>query len=120
MLNLQQPEADIYIPDGTDLTTALKRTTHLAIAAHPDDIEILAFHGISECYQRNDRWFSGITVTDGSGSPRSGPFRGVSDDTMVEVRRDEQRKAASWANTQCKSNLPTPALGPRIQTIRAW
>ena len=33
--------AEVYIPDDTPLDEALHRTTHLCIAAHQDDIEIM-------------------------------------------------------------------------------
>ena len=83
-----------YIPDGVALTQALSRTTHLAIAAHPDDIEIIGFHGISRCYQVANRWFTGIVVTDGSGSPRGAPFQEYSDTEMIAARVEEQQQAA--------------------------
>ena len=83
-----------YIPDGVTLTQAVSRTTHLAIAAHPDDIEIIGFHGISRCYQTVNQWFTGIVVTDGSGSPRGAPFRKYSGPEMIKVRIEEQQQAA--------------------------
>ena len=41
-MKLHNPNADIFVPDGTDITAALARTTHLAASAHQDDIEIKA------------------------------------------------------------------------------
>lgn len=76
------------------LDKALARTTHLAVGAHQDDLEFMALHGILECYQRSDAWFAGITVTDGRGSSRTGPYAQHTDDQMQEVRKHEQRKAA--------------------------
>lgn len=87
-------EADVYAGGGGEPVAALQRTTHLAIAAHQDDLEIFAYHGIAECFDREDRNFTGVVVTDGSGSPRSGPFAGMTDEQMRAVRRDEQRRAA--------------------------
>ena len=83
-----------FVPDGLGEEQAIARTTHLGIVAHPDDLEILAQQGILECFGRSDRWFCGVVVTDGAGSPRSGPYAEVSDRDMVEIRRHEQRKAA--------------------------
>lgn len=84
-----------YVPDGVPLTQALSRTTHLAIAAHPDDIEIIGFHGISRCYRVVNRWFTGIVVTDGSGSPRDAtPFQEYSGAEMIALRGEEQQQAA--------------------------
>ncbi len=62
--------AEIYVPDNRPVSEALERTTHLCIAAHQDDIEIMAAQPILECFQRQDAWFSGVVVTDGRGSPR--------------------------------------------------
>ena len=85
---------DWFVPDGSPDQEALSRTTHLSIAAHQDDLEVIAFHGISECVQRSDRWFTGIVMTDGAGSPRSGEFADYSNDEMAEIRKQEQRQAA--------------------------
>lgn len=87
-------DADVLAPDGGDPRTALARTTHLAIGAHQDDLEIFGYHGIAECLGRDDRSFTGVTVTDGRGSPRSGPFAAMTDEQMAAVRREEQRRAA--------------------------
>jgi len=86
--------ADLYIPDGTELATALSRTTHLCIAAHQDDTEIMAYHGIAECFGQPDKWFTNVTVTNGAGSPRSGIYGNYTDEEMQGVRKVEQRKAA--------------------------
>ncbi|HNT53066.1 MAG TPA: PIG-L family deacetylase [Anaerolineaceae bacterium] len=86
--------ADLYIPDGQPTNAALARTTHLAIAAHQDDIEIMAAAPILECFQRADRWFTGVVVTDGRGSPRAGLYAQYDNEEMRAVRFKEQRKAA--------------------------
>jgi LmbE family N-acetylglucosaminyl deacetylase len=86
--------AEIFVPDGLSAKEALARTTHLAIAAHPDDLEIMAFDGILKCFQRDDRWFCGVVVTNGSGSPRDDLYRDYTDEEMQAVRRKEQKKAA--------------------------
>ncbi|MBN1450100.1 MAG: PIG-L family deacetylase [Anaerolineales bacterium] len=88
------PTAEIFIPDGLPVEQALARTTHLCIAAHQDDIEIMAAQPILECFQREDKWFTGVVVTDGRGSPRSGLYEKYSDEEMRLVRFKEQRKAA--------------------------
>ena len=83
-----------YIPDGTDEKTAISRTTHLAISAHQDDIEFMAYAPIAECFGNQDKWFGAIVVTDGAGSPRSGLYADYTDEQMKEVRVIEQKKAA--------------------------
>jgi LmbE family N-acetylglucosaminyl deacetylase len=86
--------AEIYIPDGQPIESALERTTHLCFSAHQDDIEIMAANPIVECFQQPDKWFTGVVVTDGRGSPRNGLYEQYSDDEMRLVRFKEQRKAA--------------------------
>ncbi|MBA4387368.1 MAG: PIG-L family deacetylase [Verrucomicrobia bacterium] len=86
--------ADAYTPDGSDAETALKRTTHIGIGAHQDDIEIMSLHGILQCFGRRDKWFTSITCTDGAGSPRAGIYADYTDDEMKQVRFEEQRAAA--------------------------
>jgi len=93
-LQLIHPDHDVFIPDGKDFVAALTRTTHLGIVSHQDDLEIAAYHGITECFNNGDRWFSGVVVTNGAGSPRKGPYAGYTDEEMREVRKREQRKAA--------------------------
>jgi LmbE family N-acetylglucosaminyl deacetylase len=70
------------------------KATHLAIAAHPDDIEIMALDGILHCFQKDDAWFAGVVATDGAGSARTGIYADYSDKQMRAVRKEEQKKAA--------------------------
>ena len=93
-LQFSEPEADVFVPDDIDPVKALKRTTHLALGAHQDDIEIFAYHGIGKCFGRNNRWFTGVVITDGAGSPRSGLYEDYTDKQMQGIRRKEQHKAA--------------------------
>jgi len=93
-MKLYSDTAQIWVPDGLDVEAALARTTHMAIAAHQDDIEIMAFDGILKCFQQDERWFCGAVVTDGSGSPRDDLYRHYTDQDMQAVRRKEQVKAA--------------------------
>ncbi|MDR0406281.1 MAG: PIG-L family deacetylase [Clostridiales bacterium] len=84
----------VFVPEGTDEKTALERTTHLAISAHQDDIEIMAYDGIVKCFGSAEHHFTGVVVTNGSGSPRSGIYAGYTDEEMREIRKKEQCKAA--------------------------
>jgi len=93
-MNLRNPHAEVYVPDGAPKEEALARTTHLAVGAHPDDLEIIGYHGILECFRRSDRWFTGVVTTDGAGSPRGGHYADDSDEQMRRIRRGEQKKAA--------------------------
>jgi len=93
-MNFQLETAEVFIPDGRPVEEAIERTSHLCIAAHHDDIEIMAVQPILECFQQNDKWFSGVVVTDGRGSPRDGLYAHYDDEQMRQVRYKEQRKAA--------------------------
>jgi len=86
--------AELFIPDGLSVDEALARTTHVGIGAHQDDLEIIAIDGVLNCFQRDDKWFTGVVVTNGSGSPRKGLYKDYTDETMRVVRRKEQKKAA--------------------------
>jgi LmbE family N-acetylglucosaminyl deacetylase len=97
--------ADFFVPDGAAPDAALARTTHLCIAAHQDDIEIMAYHGIAECFGQKDRWFTGVVVTNGAGSPRAGIYGAYTDEEMQKVRLIEQRKAAYVGEYACQIQL---------------
>ncbi len=86
--------AQTYIPDELPVPDALERTTHMGIGAHQDDLEIMAIDGILKCFQSSDRWFTGVIVTNGSGSPRDGMYANYTDEEMMTVRAKEQKKAA--------------------------
>lgn len=93
-MKFQLDTAEIFIPDGLPVEQGLARTTHMAVAAHQDDIEIMAAGPILDCFQQADKWFTGVVVTDGRGSPRSGVYEQYDDEQMRLVRFKEQKKAA--------------------------
>lgn len=93
-MRFSHPDARYLVPDGTELPGALARTTHMAVGAHPDDLEILAHHGIQACHGQPDAWFLGVVVTDGAGSPRSGRYAASTDADMQLLRWEEQQEAA--------------------------
>ena len=102
--------ADIFVPDpALAPDAALARTTHLCVAAHQDDIEIMAYHGIAECFGQTDKWFSGVVVTNGAGSPRAGVYGQYTDAQMQTVRRQEQRKAALVGEYSIQLQLAHPS-----------
>src|SRR5690606_27838754 len=93
-MKFSRDNADVFTPNSTDPEEALRRTTHLSIGAHPDDNEIMAYPGIADCYLHPENSFTGVTVTDGAGSARVGPFGRFTDEELVRVRWQEQRHAA--------------------------
>ena len=110
---------EIFVPDGLAPQAALARTTHMAIAAHQDDLEIMAFAGILACFQRDDRWFCGVVVTDGSGSPRDDLYKNYTDDAMRAIRRKEQKKAAVVGEYGAQVLLDYPSAAVKDGTNRA-
>jgi LmbE family N-acetylglucosaminyl deacetylase len=86
--------AELFVPDGLAAEDALARTTYMAVGAHQDDLEIMAIDGILKCFQQDDQWFTGVVVTNGSGSPREDLYKDYTDEIMQVVRAKEQKKAA--------------------------
>lgn len=101
--------AELFVPDGLEADAALARTTHLCIAAHQDDIEIMASGPIVDCFQREDKWFTGVVVTNGSGSPRDDVYKDYTDEQMRVVRRKEQKKAAIVGEFAAQALLDFPS-----------
>jgi LmbE family N-acetylglucosaminyl deacetylase len=108
-MNFHLPTAEVYIPDDSPLEEALRRTTHLCISAHQDDIEIMAAQPILECFQQPDKWFTGVVMTDGRGSPRDNLYKDYSDEEMRRVRFKEQRKAAFLGEYAAQVMLDFPS-----------
>jgi LmbE family N-acetylglucosaminyl deacetylase len=109
---LSRPQADVWVPDGSGLDAAVVRTTDLGIVAHQDDHEFKALAPIAACLEDPERWFTGVTCTDGAGSARTGPYAGCSDEQMMEVRRGEQRSAAEIGGYSAIFQLdhPSPSI----------
>jgi LmbE family N-acetylglucosaminyl deacetylase len=108
-MKFQQPASELFIPDGLALPAALERTTHLAVSAHQDDLEIMAASPILECFQHKEKWFTGVVVTDGRGSPRAGLYETYTDEEMWAVRRKEQKKAAVIGEYAALAQLDHPS-----------
>ena len=107
------PRARLMIPDGLAAPEALRRTTHLGIGAHQDDLEFMAFHGILACYDQKDRWFGGVTITDGRGSSRAGKFQDWTDDQIAAERIREQDAAAVIGQYAFMAQLGHPSKSVR-------
>ena len=108
-ISFSNPSADLFIPDNAEPSQALGRTTHLGIGAHQDDLEVMALHGILACYQSDERWFGGVTVTNGSGSSRTNQYSDYTDEQMCAVRAEEQRKAAVVGEYAFMAQLDYPS-----------
>ena len=113
-MKLSRPDSDVLVPNFNSAPAlspeaALARTTHLCVVAHQDDIEVMAHAGIAECYGRADRHFTGVVVTNGAGSPRTGRYASISDVQMKAVRREEQRRAAVQGKYNLQIQLAHPS-----------
>lgn len=121
-MKLTRSTAVLFVPDGVPLARAWARTTHMCIAAHHDDIEIMAPHAILECFGRKDKWFTGVVVTNGAGSPRSDLYAKYTDLQMRAVRKLEQAKAAVVGEFGALAMLDHPSSSvksPRAKDVRA-
>lgn len=116
-LSLSRSGADVFVPGGGGTGAALASVTHLGIAAHADDLEIMAYHGI-----RSGRHFGGVVCTDGAGAPRAGAFADLSDRDMRRVRREEQHEAARRGGYAVVVQLDHPSRdvknATRIEVVR--
>ncbi|MDR1906209.1 MAG: PIG-L family deacetylase [Clostridiales bacterium] len=82
--------AEVYIPDNAKKGNKI----YMALAAHQDDVEIMAADGILKGFAGKDSAFVAVVTTDGAGSARDGIYKNYSDEEMMKIRRAEQKKAA--------------------------
>ncbi len=115
-MKLTNPSASAFVPDGTPIDAALTRITHLGIGAHQDDLEFMAFRGILECYASEQKWFGGVTCTNGSGSARTGDYEKFTDAQMMAVRRAEQNSAATTGRYGIMLQLDYPSSAVKSPT----
>jgi len=125
-VKLSQANADIYVPSGQPLEQALKRTTYLGVGAHQDDLEFMAYYPILKGFSTAGEAFTGVTVTNGAGSARDSFYAAYTDAQMVEVRRQEQRKAAMVGDYAVQfqldhpsSHVKDPAATPVVDDLEA-
>lgn len=79
---------DKFIPS----TATGKTIKYLAIAAHKDDVEMMAFDGI---VKGQGQWgFGAAVLTNGGDCPRCAEYAGLSREDMSELRTAEQKRAA--------------------------
>jgi len=108
-MKFHREHGECFVPSGGDAAEALARTTHLAVGAHQDDLEILAADAILACYGDPAQSFTGVVVTDGRNSPRSGPYAGHDGAAMGAIRREEQRNAARLGRYGAMVQLDYPS-----------
>lgn len=87
-MKFKKSDADLYIPSGKDESSILSKTNFLGIAAHQDDLEIIAFPGILQSYKANSNGFGGVVCTDGV------PRNSKNTEEINKIRKNEQKRAA--------------------------
>ena len=113
-MKLHEPNASAFFPGEKDYSGI----TDLCVAAHQDDVEIMAYGPIAACYGKHS--FGAVIVTDGAGSPRTGEFAGYTDEEMREVRKEEQKEAARLGDyrTVIQLGYPSAAVkGPANESV---
>ncbi len=70
------------------------KVKYLAISAHEDDVEIMAYYPIGKAYRSKVFSFAAVVTSDGAGSARINEFKDYSDEMMKEVRYKEQKEAS--------------------------
>ncbi len=121
-MKLYRTDADVFLPEGGEPSAALASVTHLCVAAHQDDIEIMAHAGIADCLDGAGKAFGGVVMTNGAGSPRTGAFLKFTDEQMLAIRREEQRKAATLGRYAIQLQLAHPSAdvkAPEHAGVRA-
>ena len=106
-MKFHNASARLFVPDQAP--EPLGRITHLGIGAHQDDLEFMAFHGILACCHSREKWFGGVTCTDGAGSSRTGAYADFTDEKMQQVRIQEQEEAAVVGNYGAMIQLGYPS-----------
>ncbi len=79
---------EIYLPENAKG----KIVGYLAVSAHKDDVEIMAFDGIVQ--SMTGLGFVAAVLTDGGACPRGSAYVDLSDEQMAKVRTFEQKNAS--------------------------
>ena len=93
-LLLQELTHTYFDPQFSNLEEALGHSTFLGVGAHPDDLEVMAHHGILAAKGSKNYHFSGVICTSGSGSVTGDSLKGSNEAGLAQVRAQEQINAA--------------------------
>jgi len=113
VIEFAQPEAEVFVPDGRAEDEALARVNLLGIGAHPDDLEIMAYHGIRAGQGQGGPRFGAVVCTDGTGAPRVDADEDPEAYALRRTRRDEQRAAARRGRYAAVIQLDHPSESVR-------
>ena len=85
---------ELFIPDNSSQEVAFSKTTDFGVVAHADDLEMMCCSAITNSYNSNDKVFSGLVLTNGSGASNIGQVI-LTEAEMVNTRILEQNQAAT-------------------------
>jgi LmbE family N-acetylglucosaminyl deacetylase len=91
-MRFSRPNADVFVPSGETVQSALARSSLLGVGAHQDDLECMAFYPILAGCEIPGEAFCGVILSDGAASAGGPGQTGAAD--LPRLRREEQRKAA--------------------------
>ncbi len=89
---------EFFSPFNLELSKALASAKIIGIGAHSDDLDFMCLSAIEAGRKAGASNFLGVVVSDGSGSTRGEAFKDLSPAAFAEVRKREQREAATWAS----------------------
>ncbi len=94
MKKLKGRNIQIWTPNRKSFEELRKKTTHLGVCAHSDDLEVIAFDGIVKHFKDKRSNFFGIVVSDNQGKPIHPKYKSFSLSKVQKIREEEQIKAA--------------------------
>lgn len=86
----------VHVSDSVAADVHLAQVSHMAIGAHPDDLEIIGIQGIHQSIGSSNQFFGGVVVTNGAGSTRGSEYKNLSDSEFAAERSAEQLAAAEF------------------------
>ena len=94
MKRIRGKRPQLWLREAKSLKQLSKKVTHLAIGAHSDDLEVIAFDGIVKHFKDKRSNFFGIVVSDNQGKPIHPKYKSSSLSKVQKIREEEQIKAA--------------------------
>lgn len=123
-MRLRHPQARLCVAGDGVHGTDLSATTHLGIGAHQDDLEILAAHGILECFESGSRAFTGVVVTDGvalGGGDAADQARTRAEEQLEAARMGRYHACAllGYTSQEVKAGPSPDLIDDLVQIFRA-
>lgn len=94
-----------YIPKNANKAPV----KYMAVAAHQDDVEIMALDGIFKG-QGADASFCAVVLADGAGCPKNGKYSTLKPQEIMDLRMEEQKAASEIGRYNSLYLLKQPSL----------